>query len=138
MVYVFIAGALGFLVFDAYRIKKTYSVHGRVEITIKTFLGFFVHLFVYIACGVLGIFVNIDVLGLCCDWAIFPEFNDKMLGLILRSFALGLAGPAGISKGQTSLASTQTNSNGMDFGEITVNEGFLSTIKLYFRIIFMR
>lgn len=138
MIYVFLAGVLGFLVFDAYRIHKIYSVSGRLELTFDTLVGIVVHMFVYAACGILGIFVNIDVLGVCCEWTMVPEFKNEMVVPILRSFALGLAGPAGLSKGETSLATNQKNGNNMDYGDLAEKKGYLSDIKLYIRIILMR
>lgn len=138
MIYVFLAGVLGFLVFDAYRIHKIYSVSGRLELTFGTLIGIAVHIFVYAACGILGIFVNIDVLGVCCNWTMVPDFKNEMIVPILRSFALGLAGPAGLSKGETSLATHQNNDNRVDYGDFANKQRYLLDIKLYIRIILMR
>ncbi|WP_200284680.1 hypothetical protein [Rhabdochromatium marinum] len=137
MIYVFLAGILGFLVFDAYRIYQTYSKARRLEFSFSTLLGICIHLFVYLACGTLGVFVNLDVMGICCDWALYPEFKNEIVGPALRSFALGLAGPAGISKGQTSL-STEMQPSAKDFGDMTVRPTFTSNVALYLRILFMR
>ncbi|MBO9712173.1 hypothetical protein [Sphingomonas sp.] len=96
MIFVFIAGILGFLVFDAYRVRKIYDATGALIITFTSRLGMAVHGVVYLAAGVLAVAINLDVV---VHWNFLSAPPDQILGPLTRGFALGLAGPAGLSKG---------------------------------------
>jgi len=100
MWFVFLAGAVGFFVFDVYRIFSYKIETGYLFITFKNLKGISSHFIVYIAAGLLGVFVNIDVIisNLHID-------NNEIRGLsgaIIRSFALGALGPAGLKKVESS------------------------------------
>ena len=106
MLAIFISGACGFLIFDAYRVAKSRDLIGRPMYTV--FSGHFlvVHIFCYFAAGVLGVFTNLDVALRPLDPAHSAlAIHYENAGAYMRAFALGLAGPAGLSKGNETLAS---------------------------------
>jgi hypothetical protein len=98
MLYVALSGILGFFVFDCYRVHYVYSQKGVYMITFGSFLGILVHISVYIAAGILALFVNLDTMHQCCSWQWLPTLNQDMVGPLVRGFGIGLAGPAGLSK----------------------------------------
>lgn len=95
MLLVALAGVVGFLIFDGYRVNLIRQKKGVVEIFADGFAGVLVKLFVYLCAGGLAIFASLDVL-----LQFEPTVGNKqeLIGSYLRGFAIGLAGPAGISK----------------------------------------
>jgi hypothetical protein len=144
MMYVFLAGVMGFFVYDTYRVRRTWDETGRLEVTFRSLLGLGVHLFVYLGCGLFGLAINFDVLGSCCAWSWFPELNDGIAGPSLRAFALGLAGPAGLSKGRVAGVTSDglggdASVSKLDFGDLNVaRQAVHSRIVAYLRVLFMR
>lgn len=138
MIYIFLSGVLGFLVYDGYRIHKTFVKTGRLEFTFFSLFGFIVHVLVYVSCGILGIFANLDVLSACCNWSVFTSANDSMVGPALRAFAIGLAGPAGLSKGKTSLAAEHDDQATKSIDDLTTSKGVAKELGVYLKILFMR
>ena len=137
MIYVFIGGAAGFFVFDLYRIYKTKIAEGRLEITFRSVLGVLVHILVYIAAGLIGVITNLDVLTKCCALQGWFAWNDDITGPIMRAFALGLAGPAGISKGNTR-ASEGPALDGQAGKQLNTLDRRTSGVLPYLKTLFMR
>ena len=97
VVYIVIAALLGFFVYDAYRINSNYRKTGRIELTTFSFPGLLSHASVYVAAGIVALFVNIDILGSCCSHRVFPEAPMNLSMPMARAFGIGLLGPAGIA-----------------------------------------
>ena len=74
-----------------------------------------VHIFCYFAAGMLGVFTNLDVAlrPLDSSQTALP-IHQENIGAYMRAFALGLAGPAGLSKGNETLASKFRPHAGLD------------------------
>ncbi|MEM9761343.1 MAG: hypothetical protein AAF968_02320 [Pseudomonadota bacterium] len=102
MIGVFLSGVIGFFVFDAYRIYKESTKTGSIFVTFPNFQGISAHFIVYFAAGLLGVFVNLDVIILT-----LRGDADDLTGAMLRAFSLGLMGPAALAKGQQSVQSRQ-------------------------------
>lgn len=142
MFVVFLAGVLGFFVFDLYRIYRTHCLTNRLELTFGSVRGVVVHVLVYCACGAVGVFVSLDVIMDCCI-GFFMGFSDGDLsGSMMRAFAIGLAGPSGLTKGKVhsiEAAHGQEGPNGSGAGEINdLTGGSANRIFGYVRILLMR
>ncbi len=92
---IFAAGAAGFLVFDAYSLYTRTAKDGQYirfgDLTARS-----AHIFIYLCAGLVGIFANTDVavtLG-ATDSSSFA----LLFGASTRAFAIGLLGPAGLSR----------------------------------------
>ena len=138
MLYVLLSGVLGFVVFDSYRIRALYAKAGVLHITFPTMLGVSIHLFVYVAAGILALFVNLDTIQVCCGWHWLSDANDHLVGPLLRGFGIGLAGPAGLSKGRSSVAGKLNTNNKKAFDDLSVSPSFLDRARMYANVIFMR
>jgi len=137
MAYVFLSGLLGFVVFDAYRIRKMYDESGVLALTGGTVLVVFVHVSVYLAAGALAIFVNLDVLTRYFGWQLFPHVSGDIVGPLLRGFGLGLAGPAGLS--QTSKGDSRAGKNReRDLGDLGADGGIGKEIGAALNLFLMR
>lgn len=95
MIYVALCGIVGFLVFDGYRINLIRQEKKVIEIFSDGLTGVLVKIFVYLCAGALAIFASLDVL---LEHSFFEPMTPELVGSYLRGFAIGLAGPAGISK----------------------------------------
>ena len=102
IIYVLSSGMAGFFVFDAYRVYTASTTDGGF-LTFRSWKGLLAHLIVYIAAGLLGLFVNLDVLLVSLPSSATPAGSATPLlaATMLRAFFLGSLGPAGLSKAQT-------------------------------------
>lgn len=99
MLIVFLSGALGFLIFDIYRIYAEAANRGHLIVTFFNFKAISAHLVIYFAAGFLGVFVNADVLLNYTQEGDFVGIHiSELFGALLRAFSLGVLGPAGLSK----------------------------------------
>lgn len=137
MIYVFLAGVFGFLVFDAYRARKVWEKTGAVVLTFGSFVGVLTHILVYVAAGILAVFINLDILIAVYDMALWPDFDDSILGSVVRGFGLGLAGPAGLSRGQIG-PEAEDAAIGSDFGDLPSSSTYLQRIRAALKFILMR
>lgn len=95
MFFVALSGIFGFLIFDGYRLNFVRQKKGVVEFFSDGLFGILVKVFVYFCAGALAIFASLDVLIGQPFWC---SPSQEFVGSYLRGFAIGLAGPAGISK----------------------------------------
>ncbi len=106
MIYVALCGIMGFIVFDVYRINRIRSEKGYVEVFTDGYIGIITKIGVYSGAGILACFASTDVLlGVSPEilFGVSPAsgISADLSGSYLRGFAIGLAGPAGISKYDT-------------------------------------
>ena len=101
MLIVFFSGCIGFFIYDAIRTYKVFIDINAKEFVFGGITGTIIRLFVYVAGGLIGIFANLDVLINLNELSWF-EIDKSLVGCYLRAFAIGLAGPAGISKWNSS------------------------------------
>ena len=102
MIIVFLSGFLGFFVFDVYRMYSYKLRDGHLIITFNEFNGLAAHSILYAAAGFLGLITNIDTLvqnAVSLTGSL--EELSELSGSILRSFSLGILGPAGLKKSNT-------------------------------------
>lgn len=137
MIYVFLSGCLGFLAFDAYRVRLVWERTGAVILIFRTAPEFLMHLMVYLAAGIIAVGVNIDVLLSHSPVSFAPPLQAWLLGPIGRGFMLGLAGSAGISKGR--VAPTQTHyAEGSDQGDMAGGATVYSRAVAALKFLFLR
>lgn len=139
MIGVFIAGALGFFVFDLYRIYLVKQKQKRFEITFATLPGILVHIGVYIAAGIAAIALNLDVLVSCCSATNDSFLQKELVGAYLRAFGLGVAGPAGITKWNTGMGPTDNEHGTSSLDDLTgPDAGLLKRLGFYASRLLMR
>lgn len=97
---VFLGGLSGFFVFDLYRIYSNSTRDGRTQVTFRQLKAVLAHSVIYVAAGLLGVFVNLDVLlsGAAASSTADGGSHNLLAGAMLRSFSLGALGPAGLAK----------------------------------------
>ncbi len=134
MFFVFFSGIVGFLVFDAYRFRRMLDATGQKVLTFGSALGVLVHLGVYFAAGVFAVFVSLDVV---IDWGFFSAPNDEMVGPLMRGFALGVAGPAGLSR-TPSIKRGKVNFQRKDLGTLEGRVSVGRRVKSYLDILLLR
>jgi hypothetical protein len=137
MFLVIISGILGFFVFDCYRIHSIYRQRSIMFITFSNPLGILVHGAVYLAAGILALFVNLDTIGRCCEWQWFPSMSQDMVGPLMRGFGIGLAGPAALSKGTVEV-DHKPKRIGKVVDDISRTEGTEGKVSQYVRKLLMR
>lgn len=128
----FTAGAVGFFVYEIYRM---YSLSGDRPLPFKQFKARVAHIVVYFAAGFLALFVNIDVVLTANSIATSLEHPTQGLlaGVIMRSFSLGILGPAGLRRAQKKVIDEDTGGQPSILVEdLSVNEGsFFDYIRYY-------
>lgn len=92
---IFICGFAGFVLFDLYRLYRVFIDNHVVELFFGGWLGVVLKLLVAVCAGVLGIAANLDVI---LGHPMAEFWSPELIGCYLRAFGIGLAGPAGISK----------------------------------------
>lgn len=95
MLEVFLSGFAGFVLFDLYRLYRVYIDNHVVELFFGGWLGVLLKVLVALCAGVLGVAANLDVV---LGHHVAHGWSSDFIGCYLRAFGIGLAGPAGISK----------------------------------------
>jgi hypothetical protein len=138
MLYILASGALGFFVFDCYRVRSIYKNRGIVLITFTDYQALFAHAMVYLAAGILALFVNLDAVGRCCGWHWFSDMNNDIVGPLLRGFGIGVAGPAGLSsKGKIEQLEKSSRTVGTAFDDLTNTRSGTGRIKFAIKTLLM-
>lgn len=105
-VYLFLAGAGGFFVFDAYRMYSHWVVHKQLFLTFGHVKGQAAHLVVYTAAGVLGLFINLDACFVpASEVSLHGPSGGLFAAALIRSFSVGVLGPAGLSRAHSRIES---------------------------------
>jgi hypothetical protein len=137
MFYVWVAGVLGFFVFDCYRVRSAYGRNKKMAlVTLSSVEGVLVHCGVYVAAGILAVFVNLDTIERCCNWEWLPNLNQNIIGPLARGFGIGIAGPAGISRGK--VPADQSGSVDRAFDDLSSTSTKWRALIAYLRILLMR
>jgi hypothetical protein len=133
MLFIFIAGALGFFVFDIYRMYSDRIKDGHLLVTFPHIKGLSAHLFIYAAAGVLGLMTNIDILY--SETVTFIGSRNELgelAGPILRSFSLGILGPAALKKAKEDTTGMRPPSDGLSIDDTPVSKASFADYLRYF------